>query len=270
MPTEFQINVDAIVASSRLIGDFANNAAIAGAMKSIVKLAMIEVFEEAMDYANSYDGFPVEWQQHTMNVVRGFNDFVVTVGAFGVYIGIDFDALGTQSELRRAFHQGAMLEGGGHLWGPYEGQALASKDSEAAHTFWEAIRYNQKTAFNPATGKRMPTSKVPYQWDEVVNKYVEIWGEKCPEWLFIQYGQEEWEPIVPQFDLEGEVGYRLGSLAETMLAEFLDDTVRIANLYRSAGAEVGYTGSGTPRLESPLLTVGSKTYRKGQFVPKNF
>lgn len=271
MATEFEVNIDAILASSRYIGSIGSRiGSIESELKKIAKLALIDVFEEAVVDADSYDGFPPEFQDHTLNVVNNFNGYYIIYDGISVFVSVDFDALGTQAELRRAFHQGARLADGGNLWGPYEGQALASTDPEAAHTFWEAVRFNQKTAYNPTTGKRMPTSKVKYQWDEIVNKYVEIWGDKCPEWLFIQYGQEEWEPIVPQFDIIGEFESRFFSLAEQILVSFVETEIAIAEAYESVGIDVGFTIKGQPRLKSGSLVnpASGKTIRPGQFAPK--
>lgn len=271
MPTEFEVNIEAILASSNYLGHMGSRlGTIEGQLKQIAKIALVDVFEEAVVEADSYEGFPVEFQNHTLNVVRDFQGYYVIYDGVSAFVSVDFDALGTQEELRRAFHQGARLADGGNLWGPYEGQALASSDPEAAHTFWEAVRFNQKTAFNPTTGKRMPTSKVKYQWDEIVNKYVEIWGEKCPEWLFIQYGQEEWEPIIPQYDIIGEFESRFFSLAEDLLVAWVEAEVRIAEAYESTGVSVGFTVKGQPRLLAGSLVnpATGKTIRPGQFAPK--
>lgn len=271
MAAEFEVNTQAVLESLDYILSIGGRLyQIESEMKAIAKIALIETFEEAMLEANSNDGFPVEWQIHTMQVVIDFQDLYVIPSTDSIFVSVDFDAFGTEEELKRAFHQGARLEGGGNVWGPYNGEALAAQDPDSAHIFWEAIRFNQKTAFNPSTGKRMPTSKVKYPWEEVVNKYVEIWGDKAPEWLFMQYGQEEWEPIIPQIDIIGRFEDKLFSLCELLLVSFVESEVRIASSYKTIGAEVGFTKGGQPQLTSPLTTLKGKSYRKGQFVPKSF
>jgi len=272
--TEFEVNIDAILASADLIGTMGSRlGTIERELKSIAKIALVETFEEAVIDADSYDGFPPEFQDHTMRVIRNFESYYVIYDGYSVFVSVDFDDLGTQEELRRAFHQGARLADKSILWGPYEGQPLASGNPQQSHDFWEAVRYGNPTWFNEKTKKDIPMDKlVKHPWDEVVNKYVEIWGDKCPEWLFIQWGQEEWEPIVPQYDIIGEFETKFFTLCEELLTTFVEAQIRQAEAYETIGAKVGFTSKGQPRLlsgsESFINPATGKTISPGRFAPK--
>jgi len=270
--TRFEVNIDAILQSSEYIGSAGRRLhTLDVAMNLIVKTAMSEVFTEAIRVADEEDGFPIEFQNHTMSVINKFEGFTISLDNNVAFIGVDFDALGTQADLIQAFHQGSKLAEGGFLWGPYTGQALATEEDhspEERHAFWEAIRFGHDKAVL-LNGKTMPTNKAPYQWDEIVKQYVHIWGpDKCPEWLFIQYGQRDYEPTVPDYDIETEVGNKLNELAETLLVEFVEGQVEIANLYESAGINIGFTKRGQPRLSGgQRIGLLGKERLGGQFLP---
>lgn len=264
MVTQFEVNADAVIAGANLIGNIKIPPSI---FRNVVRLALEDTFEEAVRYADGDGGFPEEFQDHVMGVVRNYQGYSIETAGASVFINFDFDGLGTHEELTRAYHQGAMLAEGGRLWGPYTGQALKQTDPSERHTFWEAFQEGRSTV--QMGNKRVPTTKSGHTWEETKQQYVNIWGEKCPEWLFIQYGQEEWEPTIPSFDIIGEFEQRLYALAETELVYFVETELAIANSYITTGIEVGFTSRGQPRLASPTTTIGGKTYRTGQFVPKN-
>lgn len=270
MPTEFQVNIDAILESSRYIGTIGSRlGTIEDEMRKITKLALIDVFEDAVRYANSDDGFPPEFQDHVMSVIRNFEDFYIITDSYGCFISVDFEALGTEQDLQRAYHQGALLEDGTRLWGPYTGQTLKQGDAELRHIFWEAFQEGRKTA--EIGGKRVPTDRGGHDWEETKEQYINIWGaDKCPEWLFIQHGQEQWNPTIPSYDIIGEFELRLYSFAEQLLVTFVEAEIRIAEAYESVGSTVGFTKKGQPRLISGSFVnpATGRTIRPGQFAPR--
>lgn len=264
MPTEFFVNTDAILAGSSRIGHITTNM-LSGQVKSLAREALISVFEAACEIANSDDGFPEEFQSHLLNAVKNLDINIITVPG-EVFVSVDFDELGNRQDLERAFHQGAQLEGGGRLWGPYEGQALKNDDAEERHIFWEAIRFGRPRA--QVHGKNIKVNS-NYTWEDTIQQYINIWGEKAPEWLFIQFGQEEWEPYVPQWDIIADFYSTFNVLLETSLTALVEHEVAIANSYQSLGVETGFTSKGQPRLLSSSVMVRGKSYRAGQFIPKN-
>lgn len=236
-------------------------------IRSIVKEAIQGEIDYAAEFADSDGGFPDEYKQHLRRVAARIEpDILVDVHGFQVYVDLE-DWLGSHDELTRAYHQGAILADGTQLWGPYEGQALKQEDAEERHVYWEALRSGQTSV--GARGNRTGSVKLKGSWEETVQRYIEIWGDKAPEWLFIQFGQEEWEPYVPQYDIVNGIEDAVTILMRTYLTNLLDEVVAIANAYESTGLDVGYTGDkGPPRVKSGSVTVGGKTYSPGRFVPK--
>jgi hypothetical protein len=183
-----------------------------------------------------------------------------------LYVNLDLEEwLGGEEDLTKAFHQGAQLEGGGKLWGPYTGQALKNDDAEERHIFWEALRYGATSVNIKGKNVHMRDST----WEETMEQYLDIWGDKAPQWLFIQFGQEEWDPYVPQVDIYNNIKQSIRGFAEGYLADLLEAEVDIANRYRATGLDVGFSGDkGPARVLAGTYTANGKTYRPGRFAPR--
>lgn len=265
--TGFHVNVDAVIAASeRIASTFERlSSMIETQMYSIVKDIIITEFQSAMEIANSDDGFPERFQQHLMETVREINP-AVFMDAGQLYVSFDLEEhLGGLEDLQRAFHQGAQLAEGGRLWGPYTGQALKNDDPEERHQFWEAVRYGRSSVDIKGKSVHIRDSS----WEETMEQYLNIWGSKAPQWLFIQFGQEEWEPYVPEVDIYGNIKSAIRNFAGNYLASLLEAEVEIANRYRATGLDVGFTGQkGPARVLSGTYTFNGKTYRPGRFAPR--
>lgn len=263
---EFYVNVDAVVAGADRIGTIPERMGglIERQMYSIVKDIIHDEFETACAIADSDGGFPPRYQQHLMETV---DQIIPTVFMDGddLFINLNLEEfLGDRDDLEKAYHQGAQLEGGGTHWGPYEGQALKN-DTAERHIFFEALHRGE-------TSIQVGDKKVhvqPYAWEETIERYLAIWGDKAPQWLFIQFGQEEWAPYIPQYNIIGNIQERINGFAAGYLASLIAQEVEIANRYRSQGLEVGFSGDkGPARVSSGSITVGGKTYRPGRFAPR--
>lgn len=244
---EFHVNTDAVVAGSNRIGTIMEREgpAIAQGLQRQAQLILQEVAQEAVLVANTANGFPAPFQRHLMKVMKRI-PVNVSVSPDGVSASIDLDVLGNTDDLRKAYHQGARLAGGGRVDGPYNGEALHNEDAAERHIFWEAIRRGSRTAPNPKGAGHVPVPD-DASWDKTMRKYIEIWGDKAPEWLFIQFGQDKWNPPVAQYDILGNFNARFQRLAEAYLVDVVDEEVRIANLYASKGIDVGFTSKGSVR-----------------------
>lgn len=268
--TEFYVNIDAVVAGAERIGSTMSrlNNIVESELRYITKDILRQEFNWAVRQANAEGGFPESFQQHLLGVV---SDIIPTVIADGndVFINLNLEEyLGTRDDLVKAFHQGATLADGGQLWGPYTGQELRNENAEDRHIFWEAIQRGDTRAPNPSGGGEI---HIPGgAWERTQEQYIAIWGEKAPEWLFIQFGQEEWAPYVPATDIIGNVREAVQNAAAVALFNIVENEVAIANTYKTTGLQVGYSQSGTPRVREGTYTDPrtGKTYRPGRFVPK--
>lgn len=262
----FYVNTDAVVEGARAIGQtFSGGAAgiIQREMEILVKTIIVEELEIAARIGNSENGFPDEFKDHMLaNAARIHPDIFQDLHGLTVTFDLE-EWLGGYDDLQRAFHQGAKLADGGFLDGPYTGQALHQEDTETRHIFWEALRFGRAKA-------QIGEKSVPVKgsWEQTMEKYLEIWGEKSPQWLFLQFGQEEWEPYVPQVDILNNIEDAVQGAATAYLLKIFENTVKIANEYKSAGIDVGYTPKGALRVISGTIEANGKVYRPGRFVPK--
>ena len=265
--SEFHVNIDAVIAGSERISTTYErlSSLIESEMFRTVKDILVDEFQDAVVRADSDDGFPARYQQHLMETVRQIIPTVLMNGG-QLFVNLDLEEwLGGEEDLRKAFHQGAQLAEGGRLWGDYTGQALKNSDAGERHTFWEALRYGKDSV--DIKGKEVHIRDS--SWEETMEQYLKIWGEKSPQWLFIQFGQEEWEPTVPEIDIFSNIKFRVRDFANNYLGGILEDEARIVNAYQTTGLEVGYNGpKKAPRVISGKVKVGSKNYKPGVYAPR--
>jgi hypothetical protein len=237
-------------------------------MTALAKEVIVTELAIAGRVANAEGGFPEEYTQHMVRNA-GQIDPDVIVDANGVTVMFDLEeSLGGQDDLTRAYHQGAVLADGTRLDGPYEGQALKQEDPEQRHIFWKALREGQNTVTLEHQG-RSGAVHLQGDWDSTIQKYLQIWGSKSPQWLFIQFGQEEWEPYIPQYDIFDAIETSFSTVASTIMASVLQAITDRANSYTNAGLEVGYTSEKGPlRIKSGTVEVNGKTYSPGRFAPR--
>lgn len=257
MAREFYVNVDSILEAAELIGGTFERASalIEREMFKLIKEGINTIMEDAVRYANSEGGFPEEFQEHLLRVSSNIIPTVIMDGR-DLFVSIDLEEwLGGRNELVRAFHQGAQLEGGGVVDGPYNGEPLAQPDAAERHIFWEALAKGQSSAyvFDTKTGDRHKVTirDGASKWETTKQKYIEIWGNKAPEWLFIQFGQEEWEPYVPQYDIYDSLQTYVNEICVAELVGIFEYTVSVANAYASRGVTViGFTKYKQPRAST--------------------
>lgn len=177
---------------ARISGDVSDLIAEAG------RNILLELFESAMN-EETQDAFPEKFREHIREVINA-NDFKSTYTTTGIKVSFDFNDLGTTKDLQRAFHQGAQLADGSKLDGPYEGQTLKNPDARERHIYWQAVRERKEKAQNP----KDPSKSIrvdPGAWDETIEKYISIWGDKAPQWLYLNFGQSQWDPKIGKHDL---------------------------------------------------------------------
>lgn len=242
-------------------------------LADLAHIVMLEVFEKSWSGLDE-DQFPQIYRDHVREILGEIPiDFIG--GGSSAGIAIDFDELGTKEELESAYHRHAQLAGGGTVEGPYDGQELKNTSAHR-HIFFEAL-IRGTDYIDPNTGKKIPARKLAGLWDQTLEEYVEIWGNKAPEWLFLQHGTK-WQPNIPPYDIAGEINREIairGSriweaewkrvLSSKLLSDS-DLSADIRNLYTSSNVFVDPTGG----YHSPSggIVVDGKTYKGGQFLPK--
>lgn len=226
---------------------------IADEVDVIARSLLRQVFEEAID-KQSEEGFPQEFRDHVMEVI-GFMDVDRVVGQGHAEIFVDFNQLGTLNDLTKAFHQGAKLAEGGIVDGPYEGEALLNPVDER-HEFWLAVRTGTRSVPNVKGHGKIPIKEGA--WEETKRKYVEIWGDKAPEWLYLQFGQDKWEPHI-----------RASSIVEDFSARFQQQANEVWQRRLSQAVEDAQRGSARLIKNTSEIGPSGKPRKAGQFYFKN-
>lgn len=228
---------------------------IATRIKNAGRLILEEEFEFAME-AQSLVAFPQEFREHIREVVSEAY-FDVNVSGSSIAITFDFNSLGTVQELKQAFHQGARTADGDVIDGPYDGEELAEEDASKRHLFWEAMARGESKAPHPND----PTKSIriePEAWQITKQKYIDIWGDKAPQWLYLQFGQRKWQPTITP-----------GSIIEGFTARFNEIGNEIFNSALAQKVETAQTAYGI-RLTASSTELGpsGQPRRAGQFYPR--
>lgn len=108
------------------------------------------------------------------------------VSPYSFNVSINFGDLGTEEDLRQAYHYGAQLSSGGTVDLPYHSANLKN-DVEVRYQFWYALRNNLTYNGRPLD---------PGLWNETLSARVAYFNSinKAPQWLLLQYGQADYEP----------------------------------------------------------------------------
>ena len=211
----FETNAGSIIQVTRDLDLALAGVAVLGAeIESRGRVLLREVFQTGLQQANAFGGFPEQFQDHVLRVLDNI-EVRDTSGAAFISVEFLFDNLGDWNDLPQAFHQGARLPNGDIVWGPYEGEQLAQEDPNIRYVFW----YNLDDD----------------KWQETIAKRIEIWGDIAPEWLYAQFGQTDWEPIVPPTAMLEEFEAQFNALANQMTQAYIETAVSIANGYETQG-----------------------------------
>lgn len=228
---------------------------IATRIKNAGHSILQEEFEYAME-AQSLSAFPEEFRNHIREVVSSAY-FDVQVTSTSIAITFDFNQLGTVQELKQAFHQGARTADGDVVDGPYNGEELNEEDASKRHLFWEAMARGEAKAPHPND----PTKSIRIEadaWQKTKEKYISIWGDKAPQWLYLQFGQRKWQPSITP-----------GSIIEGFTAKFNEIGNEIFNNELARKVETSQTPYGI-RLTAGSTELGpsGQPRRAGQFYPR--
>lgn len=168
---------------------------------------LIETLIQAAAQAGP-EAFPIAYIEPMLEAAKE----VVTIYPGGV--GLDFEALGTADELAEGFHYGAKIAGGGQVDLPYGGDALKN-DTEGRYYAWLRVFHGDTWHGIDYAGS----------WNETIAARLSAWGDKAPQWLLLEYGQEEWEPTINPFPIVENVTTELFTIFEGMLRSEVEQIV---------------------------------------------
>lgn len=119
---------------------------------------------------------------------------------------LEFEEMGTADDLAEGFHYGAKIEGGGQVDLPYGGEPLKN-DTQQRYEAWQRI-------YRGDTWHGLDYSN---SWSETIQARLQVWDDKAPQWLLLQYGQTEFEPTILPYPIVEEVTFDLTQIFNSML-----------------------------------------------------
>lgn len=119
---------------------------------------------------------------------------------------VNFEAMGTLSDLVEGYHYKARIDKESHVELPYQGEELKN-DTERRYEFWLKVFHGEKYHnFNYAGA-----------WNETIAARLTVWGNRAPQWLLLQYGQEEYEPTISPYPIVEDVTFDLREMFDSMM-----------------------------------------------------
>lgn len=158
-----------------------------------------EILIRAAAQAGS-DAFPVSYIEPMLEAAA--NTVIIAPNE----VAIDLEQMGTYDDLQEGFHYGAKIEGGDRVGLPYEGEPLKN-DTQSRYEAWQKVFHGETWHGIDYSGS----------WSETIAARLEAWGDKAPQWLLLQYGQEEFEPTIQPYPLVEEITAELTVIFEGTL-----------------------------------------------------
>lgn len=163
--------------------------------QGVIKNVLIQAAAQA-----GQDAFPIAYIEPMLEAA----DKIIIVRPREILI--DLEDLGTYEDLQEGFHYGAKIDGGGQVDLPYGGEPLKN-DTEQRYAAWQRV-------FRGETWHGIDYSG---SWNETIAARLEAWGDKAPQWLLLQYGQTEWEPVIQPYPILEEINFDLTQIFNSML-----------------------------------------------------
>lgn len=220
--------------------------------KQVDRYIRIAAFDEAVRLLAARAG-PGWSQVYTDHLVRVLKTRVPILGggeAGRVEMFFDLEALGGYSELSYGRASQALISTGTFLIHPpqvelpYIGQPLIS-EQDARQEFWENVVVDRDGGYAFGPHKQFTMANLGYvqTYDEVAMARVLAWGNKAPEWLWLENGFNESKPEIYPVDFARSI-----ESVATCIASSLFNKATVAIIQISAGkkASIAVGASGRP------------------------
>lgn len=250
----FEVDISNIDADLNALDNSSSNVfrRIAQRLRIETRELLVSTFEEALaDLEEDQMGSAV---QHSMlsNVAR--LPIAVLADPNGVAAEIDFNDLGTRGDLEAGFHYHALLRGKGFLELPYAGQEMHNDDDpDTRYEFVQAMMNGD--FFETAKGYTVSTEGL---WEQTQEVRATFWGNKSPAWLYLEFGQEEWDPTIEPKDITGQFQEAFSELGAAIFEEEWTAAIEVLEEYENEGFAKDITGGAKGRFRNEF----------GQFLPK--
>lgn len=180
--------------------------------------------------------FPTLYKLHILTALRNTDVIVYDLSQGLDSVKVDLSRLGDWRDFKRGWHYKAKLASGGFVNLPYNNQRL--KNSPSIRTqFWNAILEGKSRVY-VGKGKWI---KVPEgAFDETIKARVDVWGEKAPEWLLLEFGSNGSPSIEPRF-----ISTYINTKLSLLFDDLMEDSFRLAKEQaKIAGGKFSVTRKG--------------------------
>ena len=178
------------------------------------------IIDETLIQAAAQEGADAFPPHYVEPMISAAHKIIVTSG---IDILIDFELMGTWDDLTAGYHEGARLAGGGSVSLPWTGGTSESglkNDVVDRYEFWLAV-------FHGDTYNNISTEGL---WEDTIAARLDAWGDKAPQWLLLEYGQEEWEPTITAYPIIETITTEITDLFTSMLTEEVERIVSQVNV----------------------------------------
>ncbi len=168
----------------------------------------------------SGDAFPGAYTLHLLAKLGTTEASSKQISPYTFTVAYDFGELGLKEDLEAGYHYGASLAGGGQVDLPWHGSEGSLKnDIEVRYEFWQALRYHLTYR-----GRPLP----PDLWGDTISARLAVWSalDVAPQWLLLQYGQQEWEPTNDPFPIVENTREAIRVIGRTFFIQNLFESYR--------------------------------------------
>lgn len=220
--------------------ELANISAVArirGELRGIIRGGLELAFDES--------GLHPIYQAHLRQGMRQVDPEVYATPDGIVAQYYDIESLGDYGDLEEGFHYHAILEitdssqfsvsSPRRVELPYGGEDLYN-DYNTRYDFWQALVHGDAYevtlggGINPKTGKRTPshtkTVSTAGMYEQTLSARVAWWGDRYPEWLLLEYGQDS-IPVTPPTHFKELIEIRVQEYMEEIYEEILDSIISV-------------------------------------------
>lgn len=251
LETHFEVDISQIDADLTVLDSISSNVfrRIARRIRIACITILDDIFETATAGLDKGQMHPIVVEALLRNVST--MPIIVHSDQDGVSAEVDFETLGGWDDIEEASHYHASTEEG-QIELPYGGEEMEN-DVTDRHSF--VLAMIEGVGWPNPRGGLIPTAGL---WDETNEARQAYWGSKSPAWLYLEYGQEEWEPTIPPHDITGKFSERFNEEATAIFEEEWTAAVELLEEYESAGFERDIGGGAAGRYRD----------EGGRFLPK--
>jgi len=240
--------------------EIANAAAVARIRQELYSIIR-ETFETAIGEAD----FPTIYANHLRLGINSLSPTVYQTNDGLVAEYYDLESMGDYQLLEEGFHYHAILEVDKNAFSvsnpprveiPYTGEPLYN-EFEKRYDFWQALVNGEDYEVTFGKGKSSHTKFISTAglYEETLRARVRYWGDRYPEWLLLEYGQDFYPESTPTHFKE---------LTEIRVQEYLQEVYEeIVNSVIDAWNQPTVTRNAAGRL------IDAETGRFVKYLPED-